>query len=390
MGLFDKLFGNNKKIEKEAQKTHKFFRMINGYVPVFTSYEGGIYESALCRAAIHATAQHRAKLKLELIGSARPDLKNKLLYKPNEFMNTYQFLYRLSTILSVCNTAFIVPVENEFGLLIGYYPLLPDSCTVVSVNDVPYLKYEFSNGQKAAIEYSKVGVLTDYQFRNDFFGENNRKVLQPTMELINTQNQGIIEGVKNSVAIRFMAQMDNFSTAEDIKEARKELLETNMTDDNNGGIMLFGNQYSNIQAIKSEPFVINAPQQKLINESVYNYFGVNNKILNNSYDENIWNGFYEGKIETFALQTSLAMTNMTFTEHQRGFGNEIRATANRLQYASNATKLQVSTQLFDRGLINKNQAMEIWNLPPVDGGDKYYIRKEYAEMSQLGYAEGEV
>lgn len=390
MGLFDKIFGNNKKIEKEAKKAHSFFRMINGYVPVFTSYEGGIYESALCRAAIHATAQHRAKLKLEVIGSARPDLKNKLLYNPNEFMNSYQFLYRLSTILSVCNTAFIVPVENELGLLVGYYPLLPDSCTIVSVNGEPFLKYELGDGKTAAIEYNKVGVLTDYQFKSDFFGENNKRVLQPTMELINTQNQGIIEGVKNSVAIRFMAQMDNFSTAEDIKEARKELLETNMTDDNNGGIMLFGNQYSNIQAINSVPFVVNASQQKLINESIFNYFGVNDRILNNSYDENIWNGFYEGKIETFALQTSLAMTSMTFNERQRSFGNEIRATANRLQYASNSTKLQVSTQLFDRGLINKNQAMEIWNLPPVEGGDKYYIRREYAEMSKLGYAEGEV
>lgn len=390
MGLFSKIFGGNKKIEKEAQKAHKFFKMINGYVPVFTSYEGGIYESALCRAAIHTTAQHRAKLKLELLGSARPDLRNKLLYKPNEFMNSYQFLYRLSTILSVCNTAFIVPVENELGLLVGYYPLLPDSCTVVSVDGVPYLKYEFSDGKKAAIEYSKVGVLTDYQFKSDFFGESNRKVLQPTMELINTQNQGIIEGVKNSVAIRFMAQMDNFSDPEDLRAARKELLEMNMSDDNNGGIMLFGNQYSNIQAINSEPFVINAPQQKLINESVYNYFGVCDKLLNNSYDENVWNSFYEGKVETFALQSSLALTTMTFSEHERSFGNEIRATANRLQYASNATKLQVSTQLFDRGLISKNQAMEIWNLPPVEGGDKYYIRKEYAEMSQLGYTEGEV
>lgn len=390
MGLFSKIFGGNKKIEKEAQKAHKFFKMINGYVPVFTSYEGGIYESALCRAAIHTTAQHRAKLKLELLGSARPDLRNKLLYKPNEFMNSYQFLYRLSTILSVCNTAFIVPVENELGLLVGYYPLLPDSCTVVSVDGVPYLKYEFSDGKKAAIEYSKVGVLTDYQFKSDFFGESNRKVLQPTMELINTQNQGIIEGVKNSVAIRFMAQMDNFSDPEDLRAARKELLEMNMSDDNNGGIMLFGNQYSNIQAINSEPFVINAPQQKLINESVYNYFGVCDKLLNNSYDENVWNSFYEGKVETFALQSSLALTTMTFSEHERSFGNEIRATANRLQYASNATKLQVSTQLFDRGLISKNQAMEIWNLPPVEGGDKFYIRKEYAEMSQLGYTEGEV
>jgi len=58
-------------------------------------------------------------------------------------------------------------------------------------------------------------------------------------------------------------------------------------------------------------------------------------------------------------------------------------TANRLQYASNTTKLQVSTQLFDRGLLNRNGVMDIWNMAHVEDGEKYYIRKEYTEVSQL-------
>ena len=27
--------------------------------------------------------------------------------------------------------------------------------------------------------------------------------------------------------------------------------------------------------------------------------------------------------------------------------------------------------------------MDIWNMPHVEGGDKYYIRKEYTEISEL-------
>ena len=61
----------------------------------------------------------------------------------------------------------------------------------------------------------------------------------------------------------------------------------------------------------------------------------------------------------------------------------ITFSANRLQYASNATKLQVSTQLFDRALINRNTVMDIWNMPHVEDGDKYYIRKEYTEVTKL-------
>ena len=36
---------------------------------------------------------------------------------------------------------------------------------------------------------------------------------------------------------------------------------------------------------------------------------------------------------------------------KNSFGNQIFFTANRMQYASNQTKLQVSTQLFDRGIL---------------------------------------
>ena len=80
---------------------------------------------------------------------------------------------------------------------------------------------------------------------------------------------------------------------------------------------------------------------------------------------------------------SIVMSNMTYTQNEINRGNMITWTANRLQYASNATKLQVSTQLFDRALLNRNGVMDIWNMAHVEDGDKYYIRKEYTEVSQL-------
>ena len=111
-------------------------------------------------------------------------------------------------------------------------------------------------------------------------------------------------------------------------------------------------------------------------------------ILQNKFDENTWNAYYEGKIEPFAIQLSLVMTNMSFTERERACGNAIFFSANRLQYASNATKLSVSTQLFDRALLNRNGVMDIWNMAHVEDGEKYYIRKEYTEVSELQNSNG--
>ena len=150
MGLFDKLFGNRPKTEGGYEGA---FRMLNGYTPHFSAYNKSLYASELVRSAIHARATHISKLKVEINGTARPALQNKLKHGPNEFQTWSQFLYRLSTILDVHNTAFITPVYDEFGEPSGIYTPLPNKCEVVQYNGAPYLRYEFNQGKRAAIEF---------------------------------------------------------------------------------------------------------------------------------------------------------------------------------------------------------------------------------------------
>lgn len=356
--------------------------MLDGYLPVFTSCDGGLYEQELTRAAINAFATHCSKLMPEVIGNAYKELGNTLRYKPNPFMSTSQFLYRVATILSVNNTCYIVPIEDKFGYIIGYYPLIPSMTEVVDVAGRPFLKYTFTSGEKASIEFAKVGMLTNFQYKHDFKGESN-EALSPTLELINTQNQGIVEGVKNSASIRFMAKINNFMKKTDLIAQQKEFSETNLSAANDTGVMLFGNQYSEVKQIDSKPFVISNEQMKLIQENVCNYFGCNLEVLQNKAIGDTWSAYYEGKIEPFAIQLSLAMSNMTYTKNELSHGNEIVWTANRLQYMTNKDKLEVSTQMFDRGLLSRNEIKDIWNMPRTDDGDKYYIRREYVDIDNL-------
>ena len=171
---------------------------------------------------------------------------------------------------------------------------------------------------------------------------------------------------------------------EDIKKERERFTEDNLSADNQSGMIIYDQKFADVKQVDSKPFTVNAVQMGQINENVFNYFGTSAGIIQNKYTEDEWNAYYEGKIEPFALQLSLVMSNMTFTPREIAHGNAIVFTANRLQYASNQTKLNISTQLFDRGLLNRNGVMDIWNMSHVEGGDKYYIRKEYAEVSELG------
>ena len=350
--------------------------MLNGYEPRFTNFRGEIYESELVRASINALATHISKLNVQTFGAAKPALQRKLAHGPNEFQTWSQFLARAATIYYNCNTLFITPVWDDYGEISGIFTPVPERCEMVQFNGVPYLRYEFSRGQKAAVELEYCGIMTRMQYKNDFFGENNHALI-PTMDLIHINDQGIKEGVKSAANIRFIAQLSNFAKAEDIKKEQNRFVSENLAKDNLGGLLLFPNTYANIRQVESKPYSVDADQMKEIRANVFEYFGVNEDVLQNKFNSDTWAAFYEGAIEPWAIQFSEVMTRMLFTFREQSQGNYVMATANRIAYMSNADKLNVSAQLLDRGLISLNEAREIWNLPPVDGGDARIIRGEY-------------
>lgn len=374
MNLFDLIFPKQKQ-KKEAVNQLK---MLTAYRPAFTSWGGAIYESELVRAAVDAIARNVAKLRVEIQGSARADLQTILKKHPNEWMTWYQFLYRLATIWAVDNTAFIVPVYDKYGDVKGFFPILPRKCELVEFRGEIWLRYEFNHGGRAALPMKECGVLTRFQYEKDFFGSSNC-ALDPTMALIDLQNQGIKEGIKNSATFRFMAQMGNFADDEDIKKERLQFNEDNLKGE--GGLLLFSNRFTNIKQIDAKPFTVDAEQMKLIQNSVYNYYGVNEDVLQSKCYGDRWSAFYESVIEAFAIQFSEVMTKMLFTDREQANGSLIMATANRLQYMTNADKLSVSAQMLDRGIMSRNEVREIWNLPPIDDGDNYIIRGEYYDAS---------
>lgn len=383
MGLFEKIFGHRPKPKGEYQGA---FRLLNGYEPVFNRFGGNIYESELIRAAINARATHISKLDVVINGSARQSLQNKLKKAPNQFQTWSQFLYRLSTILDVHNTAFIFPVYDQYGDITGIFAPLPDRCEIIQYNNVPYLRYEFSWGEKAAIELSLCGIMTKYQYRNDMFGENN-KALTSTLDLINMQNQGIEEGVKNASSYRFIAQVSNFSKTEDLRKERERFTEANFGKDSDPrGILLFPNTYKEVKQVDIKPWVADPEYMKMVKDNVYQYFGVNDDILTNKFVSETWSAFYEGAIEPWAIQFSQVMTKMLFTLREQASGSFFMATANRLQYMSNADKLQVSAQMADRGLMSRNEIREIWNLPPLPEpyGSQIPTRGEYYNLGDGG------
>lgn len=374
------IFSRKSKIaETVEQGLKEYFEMLNAYTPRFTTYEGGLYEMELTRAAIHSFATHVSKLKPEVNGN--PLLQLTLQNMPNSLMDTKKYLYRLATGYMVDNTVFIAPLEDRKGNTIGFYPCVLEKTELIKVNGITYLRYTMNNQQKFAIELSKVGILNQMQYKDELFGESNN-VMKPTMELMHTNNEGIKEGVKNAAAIRFIAKLANSYKAEDITAERDRFVKENLATKNHGGVMLFDQKYEEVKQITSNPYTVDPKQMEQIRDNVFDYFGTNEHILRNQFTSSEWNAYYEGKIEPFAIEMSLVHTNMTFLPEQIAQGDKVMFTANRMQYLSNDEKLKTVTQLMDRGLITLNDGREIFNMSPLPDGDVRYIRLEYTDADQ--------
>lgn len=376
MGLFDWLFPKKTTTPLDKIPSSEF-QLLTGYRPVFHDYYGSVYESALFRSAVESKARHISKLKVELQGEALPKLKTRMKYAPNPWMTWSQFLARCSTILDCTNNLFIVPVMNDRMETIGVFPVLPRKVELrEDKKGKLWIRYSFANNQVGAIEFERCAYMVKHQYENDFFGDPNNKCLKPTLDLINVQEQAIKEAVQNSSTIRFIGQVNNFISPEDLALERERFTEYNLKGEKSE-MLLFPYQYKDIKQVNIQPFTVDEKQAQLIKENVFNYIGTNENIMQGKASSRELDSFFNSAVEPFAIMMSERMSRMLYTLDMRSYGNHVYVNHNRLQYMTVTEKVNMAQQLGDRGVLTINEIRELFNYEPIENGDVAVIRGEY-------------
>ena len=223
--------------------------------------------------------------------------------------------------------------------------------------------------------------MTRHQYKSDLFGDGTN-VLQPTLELMHAQNEGEQNAIKQSAFIRFIGKLSQNRNETDKEEARKEF-NKQLSPDNSGGIAVYDRIFDDVKQITPANYTVDAAQMERIEKAAYRFFGTSEDVVMNRASEETYNAFYEGNIETFAVQLGFVLTSMTFTRNEIAHGNQIMLSANRLEFASNTTKLAVAQAMFDRGVFNGNQVADIFQAPHYDGGERHVIRGEYIDLALI-------
>lgn len=380
-GLLHQIFGS---IAPQGLSTAGGWRTFTDLAPNFTSFGGKVFEQELTRAVIERFATACSKLKPEFRGNPSSQVKRFVESYPNPFMTWPQLLARTAAIYDSDGTAFIVPLLSADGERVtGIYPLKCEYAEVLEFKGEEWIRFTTLSGENPAIELRHVCILNKLQVESDIFGEPN--CIDSTMQLIHAQEQAQASAIKNGARIRFIGSLNGMVREEDLKKKRDRFMEDNFGADNAGGLMLYDSTFADVKQVDPTSYTISEEEMQRIQGNVFNYFGISEDIVQNRYTEDTWGAWYEGKVEPFAVALGEGITRMCFSARERK-NNLVTFSSNRLEYASNASKRNMVRDMLDRGVFSLNEAREVLQLPPIEGGDIRVIRGEYVNSDAVSAA----
>lgn len=396
--LFSRIFGSD--VSNQVPKSATELQILNGYKSVFTNYDGRYYEDTDIRACVDAIARNGAKLCPKHIRNGKNGFENvngnlqRLLSKqPNELQNAYKFYYQVISELELFNNAIIYKLTDENMRILGLYPLHYQSIKMYEFNDEIYVQFQFGNGKKRFVALKDCIHLTRFVNDDGIMGGNNKPIIK-TLSIKHVIDEGIVNAIKTTQNIKgVIKSTKSLLNPKDIKEMRDNFVKDFVEDADGTGIGGLDASHE-FQAVNLNPVTASDSQINSIDKKVLAYFGINENIVQSKYSEDEWNAFYESVIEPIGLQMSLEFSNKLFTATEIYHGNEIIFTSNRLQYASNNTKINLLR--YANNLMTIDELREVFNMEPLPDGqgqkvmqDLNHIDSNIANKYQVGNEGGE-
>lgn len=388
--LYNKVFGNN--APKEIQGSTDF-KLLNNFTPSFYNYSGELYDSATVRSCIHAIASNAAKLKpTHIFNDSKLKGSNGyeriLSLRPNEYMSSYDYIYRIVSQLYASNNAFVY-VRAGNGVIEGLYPINYNSIKLKEYQGVLYAQFDFQNAYKVTIPYSELIHIRRHFNRNDIFGENAFTPLYPTLQTLATTDQGIVNAIKSSAYLRGLLKYTMNLAPKDLKASKDAFVADYLNINNNSGVAALDTKADYIP-LDSKPQMATANQMQVTRDNVYRYFNVSEKIITSNYNEDEYNAFYSSVLEPIAIQLSLEHTFKLFTKKELNMGNKIVFSAERMTFANNQTKSNIINTLMTLGVLSPNEAREIMEMPKLteDWADKHIVSLNYVHADKANQYQG--
>lgn len=388
--LLSTIFGDTKQPIKLENA-----QLINSFNSLITNYNSEIYNDLTVRSCVDTIARHVSKLKpVHIIKDEdgrhlqSTTINSLLNSRPNIYMSTADFLYKVTSQLLYYGNAFIFLQKDTQNNIIGFYPIDFATCELKEVNNALYLKFNFYTGKTIAVPYTDIIHIRRNFSSHDFLGQDAYQPLQETLSNLFKARRSISNKVENSGKISGVLKIKGNVGQENWITQAKTFAKNFMSFTNDTGGIAAVDSSTDFVPITNKVESAEDTQLKYLQSEVYSYFGLTEAIVSGNYTETEWQAFYESIIESIKIQLSQEFTAKVFTDQERKYGNLIDFNSNRLTYASTANKVSMVKELGALGLLTTNEARELFDLPPVEDGDRRlvslnYINADKADEYQL-------
>ena len=382
--MLKSMFGREKSIDKVLTK----FKFVNEYDNTFTPWDGEIYNNDIVRSCIRPKATAVGKLHPihvrirddEITTNPDPNIKY-LLRFPNKYMNMQKLLEKLMNQRELTNNAFAVIQKDKNDKPVSILPVPTNNIELFEDKSGDlYIKFYFKTGKYMTVIYDDVIHLRKDFNEHEFFGEDGYNSLKNIMKVIDTTDKGIVSAIKNSAIIKWILKFTQVLKDEDRQMRIDEFADAYLNIENTKNVASVDPRYT-AEQVKNENYV---PESNTIGKyetRLKNYFGVNDNVIQNKFNEDEWNAFYEAEIEPVAQELSDQLTYKLFSKHEIECGNEIILESSSLAFASMKTKLNLK-EMVDRKSMKPNEWRKVMNLGSVDGGNVLLRRLDTAESKE--------
>ena len=275
--LFNLIFGKKKSEQQSEKVIQTNFQLLSGWNTQYSTLPEGTYNSKVARQAIDRIATHCAKLvprhiQNSITNNIKGDINFLLSNQPNSLMNTFDFIYRVISLLYTDCNAFIFIAKDKSGFITGFYPVLATTYELLQGSDgTMYLQFDFINGQTYAIPYLELIHLRLFYNRNDIFGMSNN-VLNIDLNTANTVSQGIDKAIKTTSNLKGILQYENSMLKnKDLVKTKDEFVKDFLNMDNEGGIAALDAK-AKFQEVNLKPITLDNEQLKQVNYNIFDYF----------------------------------------------------------------------------------------------------------------------
>jgi HK97 family phage portal protein len=369
----------------KKRKELYYARMLNGQMPIFSTFGNDVYASDVVQTCIDIIATECSKLMPKHIrtddngmqNNVKSSLNRLFKFAPNELMTTKDFIEKTIWLLYKNLNVFIYgtyDVEPSTGKRVykGLYPLNPTQVTFLKdASDTLFLKMAFGSGEEFTLPYSDIIHLRKKFSENEVLGggangqADNAAILK-VLEINNTVLQGLDKAVKTSLSVRGIIKIQTMLDDES-QQKERERFERAM-DNGDSGILpmdIKGDYFD----VKTDPKIIDKSTLDFLQNKLLNFYGVSVPIFTGDFTDEQYQAFYEKTLEPIIISLGQAFSKTLLTPTEIFHGNEIVFYPQMLLFTNTKNKIAVADILGNRGALTNNQLLQLFGYPPYEGGD---------------------